>query len=72
MSRYSKNHVVRSPRSLADMEYVGVQHGYNVFQQEDCLGYTAIKSNDKKDRRDGMGSMSEVVEWVDARLQAHA
>ena len=72
MSRYSKNHVVRSPRSLADMEYVGVQHGYNVFQQEDCNGYTCIKASDKTDRRDGMGSMAEVVEWVLAREQAHA
>jgi hypothetical protein len=54
------------------MEYIGVQHGYNVFQQKDFLGYTAIQASDKTDRRDGMGSMAEVVEWVTAREELRA
>lgn len=72
MSRYNKNLVVRSPRSLADMSYIGVQHGYNVFQQKDFLGYTCICASDKLDRRDGMGSMAEVVEWVSVREELRA
>ena len=72
MSRYNKNLVVRSPRSLADMQYLDVHHGYNVFQQKDFLGYTAICASDKMDRRDGMGSMAEVVEWVTAREELRA
>ena len=72
MSRYNKNHVVRSPRSLADMEYLSVEKGYNVFQQKNCNGYSAISAHDRLDRRDGMGSFAEVTEWIDARLAARA
>lgn len=67
MSRYVKNAIVRRPLSLTDMEYLGVRRGYNLFQQKDCQGYSAIKASDRNDRIDGKGSMAEITEWVNAR-----
>ena len=66
MSRYSKNAVIRRPMSLADMEYLGVRRGYNLFQQTNAQGYSAIKASDRHDRVDGLGSMAEITDWVNA------
>ncbi len=66
MSRYCKNRVVRSPKSLSDMEYLGIRRGYNIFQQKDFEGYSAIKASERLNRIDGLGSMAEITEWVDA------
>ncbi len=64
MSRYSKNAVHRTVISLKDMHYLNLQDGYNVFQQNNAEGYSAIGSSDSKDRVDGLGSIAEVVDWI--------
>ncbi len=68
MSRYRKNAVKRPPMSLTDMHYCGVRRGYNLFQQKDCKGYSAIKVGKRDDRIDGKGSMAEITAWVNKRV----